>query len=282
MSNIINTIYQSLLKLIDTGISRLPAFLAALVILLITRYAVKIVKKTTAKVAARTIHSKSLQILFTKFSEVTTWVFGILFACVLIFLGLRLGDVVATLGLSSVAIGFAFQDIFKNFLAGILLLLQEPFRIDDQIVIGDYEGTVEKINIRTTEIRSYQGEKISIPNATVFTSAVRVKTAFPFRRTDLGIGISYNTYLPTTVEILAQAIAEVTGVLEYPPVEIDIVAFGESSIDIVLRYWTEPRQQQVRQVQTRVIIRVKDVLEQHNIEIPYPIRTVYMQDSTNS
>ncbi len=89
---------------------------------------------------------------------------GFFLSCVLAFPGLSLGNVVSALGLGSVAVGFAFQDIFNNFLAGILLLLQEPFGIDDEIVVENYEGFVEEIDIRTTTIRTYQGEKIgSIP-----------------------------------------------------------------------------------------------------------------------
>ena len=276
MNDIVNTIYKSLLKLIEQGISVIPDLLAALVVIFLTRYSVKLIRRTTAQLAVKTIHSKSLQILLIKTSETTTWIFGILLACVLVFPGLRLGDIVATLGLSSVAIGFAFQDIFKNFLAGILLLVQEPFRIEDQIIIGDYEGTVEKINIRTTDIRTYGGEKISIPNATVFTSAVRVRTAFPARRTDLAVGIDYNVSLPHTIQILKQTIQEVEGVLNDPPPEIDLVAFGESSLDFVIRYWTEPRQHRVRQIQTLAIIAIKEALDAHDINIPYPIHTLYI------
>ncbi|WP_240527824.1 MULTISPECIES: mechanosensitive ion channel domain-containing protein [unclassified Synechococcus] len=105
-------------------------------------------RRLAGSAANRWIPSPSLQMLLVQVSQVGAWVAGILAASVVAFPDLRLGDLIGLLGLGSVAIGFAFQDIFKNFLAGVLLLLNEPFQLNDQIVIGDFEGTVEEISIR--------------------------------------------------------------------------------------------------------------------------------------
>ncbi|HEY9667914.1 MAG TPA: mechanosensitive ion channel family protein [Coleofasciculaceae cyanobacterium] len=278
MNTLIEKIQSSLLNLIGTSVEILPGLLAGLIIILLTRYVANFIQEFTYKVGKRTIRSQSLQLLLAKTSYVGAWVVGILTASVLAFPGLRLGDIIAALGLGSVAIGFAFQDIFKNFLAGVLLLLQEPFRIHDQVIIADYEGTVEEISIRTTQIRTYQGERVLLPNSTVFTSAVQVRTAYGKRRTDLQVGVDYNTPLSETTELLAQTIMGVEGVLSDPKPEIDWVSFGESSIDCVVRYWTLPQQQQVRHVQTRAIIAIKKACDRANINIPYPIRTLYFYD----
>lgn len=271
----LKTIENSMQELLSSGIKLLPALLSAIVILFLTRYAAGLVRKLSIQVGQRTIRSRSLQLLLSKTSEVAAWAIGILIASIVAFPGLRLGDVIATLGLSSVAIGFAFQDIFKNFLAGILLLIQEPFRIGDQIVVGNYEGTVEHIDIRTTKIRTYTGERVLLPNSEVFTSAVQVRTAFETRRTDLSVGVDYNTPLPKASEVLQQTIAEVEGVRTEPAPEIDLVSFGDSSIDFIIRYWTAPQQKEVRRVQTRAIIAIKKAFDRAEIGIPYPIRTLY-------
>ena len=81
------------------------------------------------------------------------------------------GQLVQLLGLSGVAIGFAFRDMLQNFLAGILILLTEPFRIDDQIIFGDYEGTMENINTRATYLKTYDGRRVVISNAERFTNS---------------------------------------------------------------------------------------------------------------
>ncbi|MGF1588024.1 MAG: mechanosensitive ion channel family protein [Pleurocapsa sp.] len=275
MSQILDTIFNSLRDLLGSAVKIFPAIIAALIIIMLTRYAAKLSKNVASQVGQRTLKSKSLQSLLHKAANITTWIVGVVLACVVAFPGLRLGDIIATLGLGSVAIGFAFQDIFKNFLSGILILIQRPFRIDDQIVIGDHEGTVEQIDIRTTTIRTYTGERILMPNSELFTSAVRVRTAYSKRRTDVAVGVDYNTSLPEAKQILQQTIESVEGVVNKPIPEIDLVGFGDSSIDLIVRYWTKPRQQQVRQVQTEAIIAIKSALDAANISIPYPIRTLY-------
>ncbi|MBD1827787.1 mechanosensitive ion channel family protein [Microcoleus vaginatus GB1-A2] len=106
------------------------------------------------------------------------------------------GNIISLLGLGSVAISFAFPDIFKNFLAGILLLLHKPFQFGDQIIVEGFEGTVEKISMRSTQILTHRGERVIMSKAIVFTNSVRVLTAMPHRRTDLPLILPYDTDLP--------------------------------------------------------------------------------------
>ena len=275
MSQIANTAIKSLEELLGSSIKMLPAIIIALVIIMLTRYAAEFALNTAKRIGKRTIKSKSLQSLLHKTAYVGAWTFGTIFACVVAFPGLSLGNIVATLGLSSVAIGFAFQDIFKNFLSGILILIQEPFSIDDQIIIDDYEGIVEQINIHSTRIRTYKGEIVLMPNSNVFTSPVQVRTAYSFRRTDLAVGVDYNTTLPKAKDILQQTIEKVEGVSDTKSPEIDLVDFGDSSIDFVVRYWTSSRQSHVRQVKTQAILSIREALSAAGIGIPYPIRTLY-------
>lgn len=275
MNQVIDTVINSLKDLLSSAVKILPGVITALVIIMLTRYAAQFARKIAHEIGEKALDSKSLQFLLAKTANIGTWIFGVVLACIVAFPGLSLGDIVATLGLGSVAVGFAFQDIFKNFLSGILILIQRPFRIDDQIVIGEYEGTVEKIDIRTTKLRTYGGERVLMPNSEVFTSPVRVRTAFEYRRTDLAVGVDYNTSLPEAKNILQKTIEGVDGVLDSKQAEIDLVAFGDSSIDFIVRYWTYPRQHQVRQVQTRAILAIKKALDAAEIGIPYPIRTLY-------
>lgn len=278
MKALYQQVKESLLTLIGHGVEAFPAFLTALIVVCLTSYIANVVRQGVKRIGARTIKSLSLRSLLIQTSYVTVWVVGILVASVIAFPDLRLGDLIGLLGLSSVAFGFAFQDIFKNFLAGILLLLQEPFRIGDQIIVQDYEGTVEDIAIRSTQIVTYQGEIVVIPNAVLFTNPVQVLTAQRQRRTDLGIGVDYNTNLRLAVDVLLQAVSEIEGVLAEPKPEVDGLGFGESSIDFVVRYWTLPQKIHVRRTRTKVIIALKEACDKAGINIPYPIRTLYYYD----
>ena len=278
MSALLETARESLLDLFGGAIEMLPALLMAIVVLFVTRYGITPARRLTRLVVEKLTCNFSLQLLAVQTVSVIVWVVGILFACILIFPDLGLGDIIALLGLGSVAIGFAFQDIFKNFLAGILLLLNQPFTVNDQIIVSDYEGTVETIDIRSTKIRNYQGERVVIPNSLVFTNPLEVLTADNRRRTDLEIGLDYNTDLPKAREILREATVRVENVMADPDVEVDVVGFGGSSIDFVVRYWTRPTKVMVRRTQTQVIMALKAACDQADLNIPYPIRTVYMFD----
>jgi small-conductance mechanosensitive channel len=279
MSALIQQIEASLLNLVGDGVRLLPGYLMAIAVLLLTRYTAKLVRRVIAIGAKRTLRSQSLQLLFTQTSYVAAWVVGILIACVIAIPSMRLGDIIGLLGLGSVAISFAFQDIFKNFLAGILLLLHEPFRLNDQIIVNGFEGTVDEITIRETQIRTYDGERVVIPNAIVFTSPVHVLTAFPHRRTDLALGVDYSTNLPEAIQTLRQTLTQTEGVLDKPAPEIDVVGFGDSSINLMVRYWTLPQAMQVRQTKSRVIIALKTACDRAEINIPYPIQKLYLEQS---
>lgn len=278
MNVLIETVNNSLLELLSKAIEMLPALVLAIAILVITRYSIKPIRRVVKVSSEKFIKSFSLRLLLLQIVSVGVWVLGILLACILLFPGLGLGDIIGLLGLGSVAIGFAFQDIFKNFLAGILLLLNEPFKLNDQIIVDQYEGTVESINIRSTEIRTYQGERVVIPNSVVFTNPLQVLTHYPYRRTDLAIGLDYNTPLPQARQLLLDAISGIDGVQANPAVEVDIDGFGDSSINFIVRYWTLPQIAEIRRVKSQVMIALKQACDEAEFNIPYPVRSVYFFD----
>ncbi len=283
MNPFLETVFESLRDILASIVESVPLLLGALVVLFLTRYVAQAVQKIASGVGDRALRSRSLQLLLKKTSFVAAWVLGIVLAAVIAFPGLTLGDIVASLSLGTVAIGFAFRNIAENFIAGIMLLWEEPFRLGDQIIVNDYEGTIEEINLRTTQIRTYQGEQVLIPNSMVFTSAVKVRTAAPHRRTDLAVGVDYNTPLPAAAALLRETVGQLDGVLAEPPLVVDLVNFGDSSIDFVVRYWTASNQRQVLDAQTQAIVAIKQAFDAADINIPYPIRTLYFfnQDGYN-
>jgi small conductance mechanosensitive channel len=264
----------TLLALFGQAVARLPAVMLALILLVLTGYCARVAATWADNVGNRVLRSPSLRLLFSKCAVIGIWLFGLLVAGLLVFPGLRLGDLVATLGLGSVAIGFAFQDIFKNFLAGILLLINEPFRIGDAVLIDSFEGVVEHIDVRTTNVRTYTGERVLIPNSIVFTSSVRVRTAFPHRRSDVNVGVAYDTDLELAMRTILAALSTVPGVLAEPAPLVDVTEFGDSAMLLAMRWWTASEQRQKLRVQTHAVIAVKRALDDAGIEIPFPIRTV--------
>jgi len=192
---------------------------------------------------------------------------------VIAFPALHSGNILSLLGLGSVAISFAFQDIFKNFLAGILLLLQEAFQLGEQIIVEGFEGTVEKISMRSTQILTDRGERVIVPKAIVFTNSVRVLTAMPHRRTDLPLFNFRLRYRPSlAIETLVKAISEVEGVLSQPTPEVDTSSLNDGSLHLIVRYyWTLPEQAQVRRTKTRAVVAIKVACVRAEIKIPQPV-----------
>lgn len=134
---------------------------------------------------------------------------GLFVALSIVIPTFRAGDLVQLLGISGVAIGFAFRDILQNFLAGILILLTEPFQIDDQIVFKNFEGTVENIETRATTIRTYDGRQIVIPNSELFTNSVTVNTAFENSRLEYDVGIGYGDDIDQAKQLMLEAMHSV-------------------------------------------------------------------------
>ncbi len=151
------------------------------------------------------------------------------------------GALIAGLGVSSVAIGFAFKDILQNMLAGILILLRQPFEVGDQIVSGGHEGTVEEIETRATFLRTYDGRRVVIPNSDIYTESVIVNTAFEFRRSEYEIGIGCNDDWDKARRIMEKACASVPGVIADPPPETIPVLLGDFANVVRLRWWTKSR-----------------------------------------
>ena len=120
-------------------------------------------------------------------------------------------ELMQLLGVGGVAIGFAFRDILQNFVAGILILLNQPFRIGDQIVFKEFEGTMENIETRATIVKTYDGVRVIIPNGELFTNAMRVNTAYGARRNQYDLGIGYGDDLEAARDAFLEAVRRVPG-----------------------------------------------------------------------
>jgi len=199
-------------------------------------------------------------------------------ASVIVFPSLRWRDLVAGLGISSVAVGFALKDILQNFVAGVLLLWRRPFRIGDQIRTGDYEGTVEDIDVRATRIRTYDNELVVVPNGEVFTRGMIVRTAFGHRRVRLAISVSYFDDLDADREVIRKALAETEGVMSDPAPWIYVEKLGSSNVEMTAHFWVDAPQANVLRILDHVATAVKLSLDAAGADATFP-RTVVELES---
>ena len=164
-------------RIIDSAISLLPNIILGVVIFVVFLLLASAAKSAVRRITQRRGRRQNLGLLLGQLAQLTVVIFGSLIAVSAVAPSFQASDLIKVLGIGSVAIGFAFQNILQNFLAGILLLLQEPFQIGDWIVITGFEGKVEDIQARATVISTPDGQRIVIPNAILFTNPVAIGRA---------------------------------------------------------------------------------------------------------
>lgn len=212
-------------------------------------------------------------LLLGRFLGVVVVAVGLVYA--LDLLGIRIGPLLGALGVGSVALAFAAQDILQNLVAGVLLQIRRPLKVGEQVASGDYEGTVQDVNLRTVILRTYDGLLVFLPNAEVLKNPIVNYTRTPFSRTELTIGLAYDTDLPRAQQVLREAAAAAEGVEQFPPPEAWVLQFGESSIDVVLRYWHAADIASRWRVRSAVAVSVKARLDEAGMTIPFPQRTLW-------
>lgn len=264
---------ESLRAFQEQVVAALPYVAVALGLLLITWVVAGIGRRLVRRVAATTRLKSSLVDLLGVLSYTGVWVLGVLAAAIVVT-GLGVGQVVATLGLGSIALGFAFKDIIENFFAGILILWRFPFDTGDYVECEAIEGRVEDIEIRMTLIRRTDGQLVVIPNAMMFKNPVRVLTAGTRRRTEVRCGIAYGEDVAAGRRVIAEAVERCETVDDSRPVQVFAHGFGASSIDFEIAWWTGATPLDVRRSRDEVVEAVKRALDDAGIEIPYPYRTL--------
>ena len=254
---------------------KLPEVTAAAVLLAVvwaaSRFAGWLISKFGKRFELRTNLIEVLSLI----SSVAIWLFGILAALTLVFPTITPAKALTTLGLGSVAIGFAFKDTFENFLAGILILLREPFEIGDFIECSDVEGQIEKITIRESYIRQTDGQLVVVPNNVLFQNPVTVRTSRDLRRVTIICGIAYSENVDAARDVISDAVKAVDSVRDdVKDVQVFASEFGASSIDFEVSWWTGSAPRAVRESKDQVVAAVKGALDAAGIEIPFPYRTL--------
>jgi small conductance mechanosensitive channel len=188
----------------------------------------------------------------------------------------RLSTLLAGLGIAGVTIGFALQDVAKNFIAGILLLLTQPFEIGDAIEVGGFTGKVLAINLRSTELREVDGRYVIIPNADVFVSPIVNFTRAPRRRIRLPLGITIDTDLEHATRAALDAVGEITGVLDDPAPQLVLESFSDSVIQSSLYFWIDTAAVDFLQAQSLGAQAINLAFKDSGVVMPYPTVEVTM------
>lgn len=262
------------------GLIRLVPNLVSAAVILLVFY---LVARAVSYGVSRTLARHGRPALANVGAALLRWsimIMAFLLAATIVLPSLRPGDLLSGLGIGSVAIGFAFKDILQNLLSGVLILLRQPFRVGDQIVVNGFEGTVEDIETRATFIKTYDGRRVIIPNAQIYTGTLTVNTAFDLRRSEYDIGIGCNDDWDKAMALMVEAARQCEGVLSDPAPEAIPVGIDAYQNTIRLRWWTKPERIDVIRTQGRVIVAVYKALDRAGIDMPYPTQVQLWHDQT--
>lgn len=256
----------------------LPNLTIALVILIVTLIAGRIIRAIVSTAMHRARVRDALVTLAQNLISIAAWIVGVAIAMTVIFPSVSPSDIIAGLGLTSVAIGFAFKDVFENFLAGVIILGREKLRIGDVIECEEVYGRVESILIRETHVRETDGELVIVPNSYLFKNPVNIETDRTLKRQELVVGVDYDTDMRKAKSVLQDALAGCESVEQSETMDVQCVSFGGSSIDFKLLWWSGSRPADQRATYDEVAFAVKDALDEAGITIPFPQSTLSFRE----
>lgn len=269
--------WTTLVDMVNGFIAALPDLVLALLIFVVFYYFARRTHIFVFRLTEKRQKARNLGIILGKLAQSAVIVAGLLVALAVVFPSFKPGDLIQLLGIGSIAIGFAFRDVFQNFLAGILLLLTAPFQIGDQIAVSEFEGTVEDIQTRATTLKTYDGRRIVIPNTDLFTQSVTVNTAFGKRRLTYEIVISYEDDIEEVKRIIQQGLRGIEDVLHDPPVETLVTALGDSGVTLRIQCWTRmPGHTHLLHLQDKILTMLKSRLVEHKINL-FPTQPVLIK-----
>lgn len=273
-----NDAYVTMNKIIEAFWERVPYIIIGLVVMIIFMLLARLFKFFVRKALLnRTYTRQNLVLVLNRLGSTFITFFGFLIALVIIIPGFSPGQLISALGIGSVAIGFAFKDIFQNLLSGILILLGEPFRIGDDIIVNNMEGTVEDIQVRATYLRSPDGRRLVIPNATVYTSAITVNTAYHRRRCEFIVGIGYSDNIELARQTILNILDKQRNILSQPAFSVNVAALADFSVNLQVRWWIDTKDTSTSASISEIQMQVKEAFEEVGISIPYPIQEVSIQ-----
>jgi small conductance mechanosensitive channel len=261
--------------LLQSVLDFLPNLGLALLILLVSRFISRWGTRVVRAALEKRKRDPELIVLLELFTRWGILGVGIVWAIEQLAPG-RFGTLLAGLGVVGISLGFALQDIAKNFLAGILLLLTSPFNLGDTIQVSGFTGKVLAINFRSTELREVDGRFVIIPNADVFINPIVNFSRAPRRRASLPLGITIDTDLDAATQAAFQAVSGIPGFIDDPGPQLLLEAFQDSIIQGTLFYWVDSKNFDFTDAQTAGAKAVNEAFKAAGLGMPYPTVEVTM------
>jgi len=253
-------------------IAGIPRLLTALVIFVLSLYLARLISNLLKRVLERRRAPVGVVQLLGQLALWSIIVAGAITALQQFF---EVTAFVASLGILGFTIGFALQDIMKNFASGVILLLQQPFHVGETIGVKGFDGTVLAIDLRATEMRAADGRVVILPNAEVLANPIINFSRANQRRVDLTINLSHTSDPKTVREIILEAIEKVEGYVDTPAPVIVFNSMTDHALELNANFWIDVTKNDPVHAKDVALLNVKSAFHEQGIEIPHPIQSVF-------
>lgn len=268
-------VLEKLSSWLEGLLAYLPNLAVSLIVLAVFVVAARLVRNAVRAAMDRVSEYRSVNRILGSLAYLVVWAAGLFVALSILNLSGFVTTLLAGAGIIGLAVGFAFQDITTNFIASVLLSVRRPFTEGDLVETAGHTGTVEELNLRSTILRTPQGQKVVVPNKEVFENPLTNYSDGPGRRVDLRCGVSYDDDLQAARRAAVEAVREVEGFDSDRGVDFFYEEFGGSSINFVVRFWiSSSAQGAFLAARSEAIERIKSSFDEAGLDIPYPIRTI--------
>ena len=259
--------------LTDKGLSFAISLLAAILILVVGSFVIKGIVAMIGKAVTKSGKSNALFANFVRnATSKVCWI--VLIVIVLEKLGVNVGPIIAGLGVTGFILGFAFQESLGNLASGLMIAINEPFKIGDYVIVAGLEGSVLKVDMMATVLATPDNKKIVIPNKSAWGAPITNFSALGRRRVDIQIGIDYTCDVSKAIKIAMSTLPTIPGVLQDPAPAVSVAQLADSSITLNIRPWAEGANYWSVYSDTQVAI--MEAFEKSGINIPFPQLTVHM------
>ncbi len=265
-----------LIDLLNQLMNNLGSYLLALGIFVATVFLSRLVKRATKRSIKNQIEDPETQELLARIARWTVLVLGTLTALNQIP-GVDATSLLAGLGIVGFTIGFALQDIARNFIAGLLILMRQPFGVGDAVEVAGHAGTVMEITMRDTVIKTWDGVMEIIPNLDVYSNPIVNYSELPLRRRTVVIGLGYGEDADHARAVFLDVIRNTDGVQEEPAPEILTEELGATTLNMAARFWVNQQSHNMFGVHSDVVEAINEAAERESIDLPFPTQVVQVE-----
>ena len=269
------TLTSTLVDWAESGVAHLPNLVVAIVLGFLFYWLARGAKKVVDKALGRTSTQDTVRHLLATLAQFAVLIAGLMVCLSVMDLGKAVTSILAGAGVLGLALGFAFQDIAANFISGVGLSIKHPFAPGDIIETNSVTGVAERIDLRTTTLRTFDGKRVRIPNKKIYEEVLINHSDAALRRAEITCGVSYGEDLDQVAELVRTALMEIENRDTDREPEVFFTGFGGSSIDFRARVWFDyGKQRDLLLVQDALVRTIKKTFDNNDISIPFPIRTL--------